>query len=154
MLNYRKKILVAVDGSAVSDKAVYEAVWMAGCTKGAFPNKVYAVFSKVVHSDDYLDMFPLSAGPVAAEEDSRWEEIIDQVFLVARKLAAESGVDLETRVVAGPPAETIIQLAREIDADVIVIGSTGKGMVARSLLGSVSSEVMNKAPCSVYLVRA
>jgi len=60
MLNYRKKILVAVDGSAVSDKAVYEAVWMAGCSKGAFPNKVYAVFSKVVHSDDYLDMFPIS----------------------------------------------------------------------------------------------
>ncbi len=154
MLNYRKKILVAVDGSAVSDKAVYEAIWMAGCSKGAFPNKVYAVFSKVVHSDDYLDMFPLSAGPVGGEDDSRWEEIIDQVFLVARKLAAENEVDLETRVVSGPPADSIIRLAKEIDADVIVIGSTGKGMVARSLLGSVSSEVMNKAPCSVYLVRA
>ncbi len=154
MLNYRKKILVAVDGSAVSDKAVYEAVWMAGCSRGAFPNKVYAVFSKVVHSDDYLDMFPISTGPVAGEDDSRWGEIIDQVFLVARKLAEENEVDLETRVVSGPPADSIIRLAKEIDADVIVIGSTGKGMVVRSLLGSVSSEVVNKAPCSVYLVRA
>ncbi len=154
MLNYRKKILVAVDGSAVSDKAVYEAVWMAGCSKGAFPNKVYAVFAKVVHSDDYLDMFPISPSPAAGEDERRWEEIIEMVFLVVRKLARENGVELETRVVPGPPAESIIRMAKQIDADVIVIGGTGKGRVARSLLGSVSAEVMNKAPCSVYLVRA
>jgi nucleotide-binding universal stress UspA family protein len=154
MLNYRKKILVAVDGSAVSDKAVYEAVWMAGCTKGAFPNKVYAVFSKVVRSDDFSDMFPMSPSSAAGEDDRRWEEIIDLVFLVARKLARENGVELEIRVVSGPPAESIIKLAKEIDADTIVIGNTGKGRVVRSLLGSVSAEVMNKAPCSVYLVRA
>jgi len=154
MLNYCKKILVAVDGSAVSDKAVYEAVWMAACAKGAFPNKVYAVFSKVVYTDDYLDMFPISPSLAVGEDDHCWAEIIDMVFLKARELARENGVELEIRVVSGPPAENIIRLSKEIDADVIVVGSTGKGRVARSLLGSVSAEIVDRASCSVYLVRA
>jgi nucleotide-binding universal stress UspA family protein len=154
MLSYRKKILVAVDGSAVADKAAYEAVWMASCSKGAFPNKVYAVFVKVPQSRDYLDMFPPGANPAAVDKQEHWDEVIDQVFLVIRKLARENEVPLETRVTSGDPAKAILKLARELDVDVIVIGSTGKGRMIRTFLGSVSAEIINEAPCCVYLVRA
>ncbi len=154
MLNYRKKILVAVDGSAVADKAAYEAVWMASCSRGVFPNKVYAVFCQREHAEDYLDMFPPGSLPVTDKDDQRWQSIIDQVFLVVRKLARENDIEVETRVVSGDPAASILKLARELDVDVVVIGSTGKGMVARALIGSVSREVIDRAPCSVFLVRA
>ncbi|MBN2332887.1 MAG: universal stress protein [Deltaproteobacteria bacterium] len=154
MLNYRKKILVAVDGSAVSDKAVYEAVWMAGCGQGAFPNRVVAVFTKVAYATDYFDKLPTGSNPVIAENDDRWQEVVEQIFLVAKKLASENNVLLETKVMFGDPATSIVKVAKDLDVDVIVIGSTGKGMVARTLLGSVSSEVLNHAPCSVYLVKA
>ncbi|MBW1646071.1 MAG: universal stress protein [Deltaproteobacteria bacterium] len=124
------------------------------CNKGVFANKLYAVFCQREHADDYLDMFPPGSRPVTDKDDERWQRIVEQVFLVVRKLARENDIEVETRVMNGDPAASILKLARELDVDVVVIGSTGKGMVARALLGSVSREVVDHAPCSVFLVRA
>ncbi len=153
MLGVRRKIMVAVDGSAVSDKAVYEAVWLACCQAGKFKNKLFAVFVKVDHMRDYEDLFAkgLSA---RGEDKKRWQKIIDEAFLVVKKLAAEQEVPLETLVVEGKPASSIIGLARKHDVDLLVIGSTGKGAMKRAFLGSVSAEVIEQAPCGVYVVRA
>ena len=80
--------------------------------------------------------------------------VIDHAFLVVKKLAAEKEVSLETLVVEGNPASSIIHLARKHDIDLLVIGSTGKGTIKRAFLGSVSAEVIERAPCGVYVVRA
>jgi nucleotide-binding universal stress UspA family protein len=56
-------------------------------------------------------------------------------------------------VLFGDPAEELIHFAREKGCDVIVIGSSGKGMVKRTLMGSVSTKVALQAQCSVYIVR-
>lgn len=53
----------------------------------------------------------------------------------------------------GDPAETLCEVARERAADVIVVGSHGRGAAARALLGSVSSRVVHRAPCDVLVVR-
>jgi len=153
MLGIRRKIMVAVDGSAVSDKAVHEAVWLACCQGGKFKNKLYAVFVKADRIRDYDDLF--ARGLSARTEDpERWQRIVDEAFLVVRKLAAEKEVQLETLVVDGSPAVSIIKLAREYDIDLLVVGSTGKGAMKRAFLGSVSAEVVEQAPCGVYVVRA
>ena len=54
------------------------------------------------------------------------------------------GVPAELRVGEGPPAHTLLELAREVDADEIVVGSRGMG-AARALLGSVSHALLHEA---------
>jgi hypothetical protein len=54
----------------------------------------------------------------------------------------------------GEPAQEILALATEISADCIVVGTHEKGLVQRLLTGSVSNEVVKKAPCEVLIVRA
>ena len=153
MLGVRRKIMVAVDGSAVSDKAVYEAVWLACCQAGKFKNKLFAVFVKADRVRDYDDLFVKG---ISAEDEisERWQQIVDHAFLVIKKLAAEKEVPLETIVIEGEPAASINHLVHKHDIDLLVVGSTGKGAVKRAFLGSVSAELIERAPCGVYIVRA
>ena len=62
--------------------------------------------------------------------------------------------DLEAAgwVIGGPPASGVITVAADIEADLIVTGSRGRGRVARAVLGSVSSEIVHNAPCDVLVV--
>jgi nucleotide-binding universal stress UspA family protein len=53
----------------------------------------------------------------------------------------------------GNPADVIIDEANEIDADLVVVGSSGKNVVERHVLGSVSSDLVHRAPCDVLVVR-
>ena len=152
MLDIQRKIMVAVDGSAVSDKAVHEAVWLAGNQRSNLKNELIAVFVKTDRMRDYDDLF-VRGVPTGAIDD-RWEKIIENAFFVVRKLAAEKDIALETIVVEGEPASTIVGLAHFHDVDLLVIGSTGKGAVKRAFLGSVSAEVIEHAGCGVYVARA
>jgi nucleotide-binding universal stress UspA family protein len=55
---------------------------------------------------------------------------------------------------AGNPAEAIVRAAKEWPADLVVIGSHGRGGLKRALVGSVAEGVMRHAPCPVLVVRA
>ena len=68
-------------------------------------------------------------------------------------MAAGSVVSCSTELHAGDPADVICRRARELDADLIVVGSRGLGTLDRFLLGSVSAAVAQRAPCSVLVVR-
>lgn len=59
----------------------------------------------------------------------------------------------ELEIVTGNPAEEIIRLANIHQADLIVMGSRGLTGMSRILQGSVSSEVVETAPCSVFVVK-
>lgn len=62
------------------------------------------------------------------------------------------GFELRCDAVVGHPADAIIALAHEIDAPLILCGTTGKGAVARTLLGSVSHELVHKSGAIVMSV--
>jgi nucleotide-binding universal stress UspA family protein len=73
----------------------------------------------------------------------------------ARTAAAiTTDATVETRVEIGDAGWTICQLATELAADIVVVGSRGHGRLRRALLGSVSSHVAHNAPCPVLIVRA
>ena len=55
-------------------------------------------------------------------------------------------------LLGGEPADAIVAMAREIDAPLIICGTTGKGAVARTLLGSVSHELVHKSGAIVMSV--
>lgn len=62
--------------------------------------------------------------------------------------------DVEIRVLGGEPASTICELAAELGAQAVVIGTRGRGGLTRALLGSVSDYVVRNAPCTVVVTRA
>ena len=61
-------------------------------------------------------------------------------------------VELECHALVGEPADAIVAMAREMDAPLIICGTTGKGAVARTLLGSVSHELVHKSGAIVMSV--
>jgi len=151
MLNLRKKILVAIDGSPYSDKAAEEAVRMAAGNRSQFKSKVFALLVVPnAQSSSYSDFVPVK--PLT--ETERWDDLRKRIFYIVEKSAAEYDVPLEMIVEAGEPAEKLVEFAKQENIDVIVIGSSGKGFLERRLKGSVSRRVAELAPCSVYLVRA
>ncbi len=60
---------------------------------------------------------------------------------------------VETRVVRGRPASALLAEANAMQPDLIVVGSRGHGPLATVLLGSVSAEVVDHAPCPVLVAR-
>ncbi|CAN5697658.1 universal stress protein [soil metagenome] len=91
---------------------------------------------------DGAAMDPVDALAVAAQ-------ILEQG---ARRLA-RSGARIEIAAVRGRPATQVIGAASDNDADLIMIGSRGHGQIASMLLGSVSAEVVDHAPCPVLVAR-
>lgn len=150
MLYLRKKILVAIDGSPLSDKAAEEAVRIAAGNPSQFKSKVYGLLVLPnAPRNTFTDFIP--AKPIT--EQAQWSDLKERIFYVVEKIAAEVNVPLETAVVYGDPAEELIRFAEKEQIDMIVIGSTGKGFLKRKLLGSVSHKVVRDAKCSVYVVR-
>lgn len=150
MLSLSKKILVAIDGSPQSDKAAEEAVRLAMASSKRFRSKVFAIMVLPGNkSPSFTDFFP----SVPATEQADWEQKRKRIFYVVEKAAVEAEVPLENIIAYGDPVEEILGSAEEAEVDVIVIGSSGKGKVKRTFLGSVSSRVAMQAHCSVYIVR-
>lgn len=150
MLNLPKKILVAIDGSPLSDKAAEEAVRFAAGNPSQFKSMIFAVLvlpnAPRTKFTDFIPSRPLT-------ETAEWEELRQRIFYVIEKNASEADIPLEIKVAYGDPADELIGIAEKNNVDVIVIGSTGKGFLKRKLLGSVSDKVVRQAKCSVYVVR-
>jgi nucleotide-binding universal stress UspA family protein len=71
----------------------------------------------------------------------------------AAQLAGEHGVQSTFEVLTGDPADEIVAYADSIDADLVVIGSRRRGVLASALLGSVSREVLRESRRPVLVVK-
>jgi nucleotide-binding universal stress UspA family protein len=80
-------------------------------------------------------------------------ERIDAHLARAKRALEAPGRTVEATLLMGRPASVIVEEARRIGADVVVVGSHGHGAVASALLGSVSAEVVDQAPCPVLVAR-
>lgn len=150
VLNLRKKILVAIDGTPQSDKAAEEAIRMAVGNRSHFKSRVYAMLILPnAPTSTYTDFVPTA--PLT--ESEKWDELRRRIFYVVEKCALENDVPLEMIVEYGEPGEKLIEFAKREQVDVIVIGSSGKGFIQRRIKGSVSHRVASSAHCSVYIVR-
>ena len=69
------------------------------------------------------------------------------------RASQEAGVEVETFAREGDPADAILDVAEERDADLIVVGNKGMTGAKRFLLGSVPNKVSHHAPCSVLIIR-
>lgn len=94
----------------------------------------------------------VSAAPAGLQrlheaERSEAEEILARV-------AGAAGIapEVERRAELGAPAERIVALCSEVGAELVVLGSRGRGIVKTALLGSISTEVAATAPCPCVIV--
>lgn len=96
------------------------------------------------------DGLALSAGVSAASAmDGSW---VEDVLKGAAAEADDSGVEVRTHARAGNPAEAILDVADEVNADLIVVGNRGIGAKKRFILGNVPSRVVHHSTCSTYVV--
>ena len=82
----------------------------------------------------------------AVSPSARAREIVAR----AQREAQRQGISCRTLIDDGDPADVLVRLAGECDADLLVIGNKG---MKRRVLGSVPNTVTHKAPCSVFVVK-
>ncbi|MCK9375284.1 MAG: universal stress protein [Syntrophobacterales bacterium] len=135
------KILVPVDGSAYSLKAVETACDLA---KAKDPSSVVLIAVAV-------EIPELEEGVYIAEKMKALAEIaLAKGKAAAQALGITAAVVLST---GASPADEIVQVAKNEKADLIVIGSRGLAGKTSSFLGSTASKVVTYAPCSVLVVK-
>jgi nucleotide-binding universal stress UspA family protein len=143
-----KRIVVGTDGSETASEAVRQAVDLAKLS-GATLSIVsaYAPVSKSRVGSEKAD----------APEDVQFEiGPREDVNLVLQKAVADAqnvGVEAQPHPVEEEPAEAILKVAEQTNADLIVVGNKGMAGARRFLLGSVPNKVSHHAPCSVIIVR-
>lgn len=101
------------------------------------------------------NMDAMFAGPLSGAEKERIIAVMgEEIVRRAAARAKEAGAgDVSTRVVNGDYDEGILDMAKAVGADTIVIGHRGLGRLKRLLQGSVSQKVNQQADCTVVTVR-
>jgi nucleotide-binding universal stress UspA family protein len=141
-------IVVGTDGSDTAGEAVRQATELAKAV-GAKVHLVSA-FEPVANQR-------LREERQQVPEDMSWmvnqREDVDATLRDAGEQIQEAGVDVETYARQGDPADAILDVAEEKNADLIVVGNKGMSGAKRFLLGSVPNKVSHHAPCSVMIIR-
>lgn len=136
-----RKILLAYDGSVEGRRALREGAALAlKCDADVF---LFAVV-------DNTSMMTTSDGTFAAIVDDEREQIESLLMEGVQRLQG-MGFKPQYRLGWGPPAEQIINLAGEIDADLVVVGHRHKGALERWWSGSVGGHLLNNLKCSLLI---
>ena len=139
-------ILLATDGS--------EEAQLASATAADLAEKTNSELHVLTVGPD-LPLYELPEHPaefedVLRENRRRAKEVLEQQ---AKRIEESGGTVKETHLLEGRADEEIVELAEEIGAGLIVMGSRGHGRLRRTLLGSVSDAVVRHAHCPVTVVR-
>ncbi len=63
-----------------------------------------------------------------------------------------TGIDYETQEEIGEPSSRLIDVCNRVDADILVVGRRGAGLLRRMMVGSVANHLVHEAPCPVLVV--
>lgn len=137
-----QRILVAVDGSTNSDRAVEAAAGIAACHESAL-TVCHAFHVPEHYKTDLVD-----------ELEEALADDAERILSHAMGVAEAAGLKADKKLLKkGHPAQAIVTFAGETGADLIVVGVRGRTPDQGRAMGSVSSAVAQDATCSVLLVR-
>ena len=139
-----KRILIAVDDSAFAAHAADVGIELAKSLKTEV---------------GFVHVFDPSVGPGAkwgapADRLLEMSERAAERLLVTFRASPNVPSNVAAFIESGQPASKIVEVAKKWPADLIVMGSHGRGRIENLLLGSVTQEVLHHAPCPVLVVRA
>lgn len=133
------RILIAVDGSEVSQRALGRAAML--LKEGADLAVVTVARPLYPHP------------PYSGFADPEDEEQQQKVLAAARDALDRAGIAATPFAPVGDPADEILKAAKQFEADLIVMGARSLGPVKRLVLGSVSTKVMHESDCDVLIVK-
>lgn len=139
-----KRILVPIDFSDCSKKALQYALPLAQEHQAAIT--LLYVVSPAYGGAEFGALN-------YAELETTMRESGGQQLAKLAAAEARSGVSMDTLVRTGSPALEIIEIARSLPADLIVISTHGRTGLMHVFLGSVTEHVVQRAPCPVFVVR-
>ena len=137
-----KRIVIGTDGSADAAAAVDSALELAGGLGAAVTFVCTRVVPSALLGEPYYQRELESEGAHAR-----------RVIAAAMDRAEAAGVDADYEILDGAPTEAILAVAASRDADLIVVGSRGLGMVQSAILGSVSKALVTRARRPVLVVK-
>jgi nucleotide-binding universal stress UspA family protein len=145
------KVIVATDGSAAAIDAARRAVGLLR------PDAQIVLVTVIPDLEDPLETAGGFEGPLVTEEEARrdFAEAAGAGNAALTRTAAALDEAVELRLVPRDedPGHAIAAVAEQEHADLVVIGSGGKGFIHRLFTGSVSDVVIHHAPCPVLVVR-
>ncbi|HVC81200.1 MAG TPA: universal stress protein [Chloroflexota bacterium] len=139
------KVLIAVDGT----QATADTLDLACLLFADRPAEMILLYVIPMH------LVNGAGGPVPVEcydlnqEQAHAQALIDQC--VTRLKVGGIGSPPRTEIALGDPADVILYMAAKQDSDLIMLGRRGRGLLKRTLLGSVSTKVMTHAHCAVLV---
>lgn len=146
------KVLIGTDGSEAALDAARRAVPL--LAPAASIVIVCVVEAPSVAAEGFESGF---AGGVAAPEevDAAWAAANEaaQAALANTVAVLDTTATIEQVIETGDVGPTMCAVAEERSCDLVVVGSRGHGAIRRALLGSVSTHLVNHAPCPVVVVR-
>jgi nucleotide-binding universal stress UspA family protein len=135
-----RSFVVATDGSETADEAVRQAAELAA----AIGARVHLVCV-------------YETGTSAGEGDDGWavgsREAVEATLARSAAVFEAAGVAVDLYPQRGDPADSILDVAEERDADLIIVGNRGRTGAKRFLLGSVPNRISHHAPCAVLIIR-
>lgn len=139
------KLLVGLDLSEFTDKIVNSAESLAT----ALSARVWLIH--VAEPDP--DFVGWEAGPQTVRDDvaKKFRDEHRQIQKIASRLRS-SGLDTTALVVQGVTVEKILEEASKLNADLIVVGSHGRGLAYQLLVGSVSEGILRESECPVLII--
>lgn len=145
-----KKILVATDASAASNRAVSMAAYIAAC------HEADLLILHVIRDMQLPTL--LKKAPELEEFANKREDILREVaetILEEAEARAKKGgaKKIQTAIGSGDPASSVIGFAKRRNIDTIVVGTRGLGKVREILMGSVSRKLANSAEANCLIVR-
>src|SRR5215208_2442287 len=141
-------ILLATDGSEEAQLAATTAADLAEKTNSELH---VATVGAGLHQLPWLPNYPAPYEDALREQRRQAQEVLNQQV---KRIEQSGGIVNERHLREGLAEEEIVEVAEEIGAGLIVMGSRGHGRLRRALMGSVSDAVVRHAPCPVTIVRA
>jgi nucleotide-binding universal stress UspA family protein len=137
-----KKILLAFDGSKTSEKALKKTLIISE----KFDSSVTVI--SVIPELYLTELMEVDRERILKTITDETEKVLQKIKMKAKKIKP-----IKTVIIQGNPAEEIIKKAGSIKSDLIITGSHGRHGARRFLLGSVSSKIVEYAPCAVLVVK-
>lgn len=147
-----QNIVCAIDGSDLSTKALSHALALAVKTGGRLT--VVTVTEPSVIVSPGAEMMMVDTSTIIADLDKAKEESAKATLAEAEELAKASAIAItKLHVANSTAADGIIHAAKQVNADLIVMGSHGRRGLGRLLLGSQAAEVLSHSDLPVLIVK-